>query len=251
MPQIGGMALLVAKRIKGPRGTGALSPRAGDSHRNHILLCPTCHSEIDRNARAYSVEQLQAFKMRHEHWVAETLLGNIGEKTRFVQSYPGMVKQLEVAMHFHEWNWVIDHLYRDLAPADLIEDAEKVRVLSMKTVWPGSMPRVESSIRAVMDSWLAYCNHFQSAAHRSDNFLTASFIQRHMSFQERDKAAVKQQAWSNRNGELLLQYVGHLNWLINIVREELQPNYRQEDGYFLIHDRFGYRNDMSPITFRP
>lgn len=252
MYQIGEMAHLVARRLKGPRGKGKLSARARDSYKNHIMLCPTCHTEIDKNASAYTVEQLQAFKMRHEHWVAETLLGNIGEKVGFVKFYSGVLTELELALHVKDWDWAIDHMWRDLMPAELSEDADKVRLLSLKTLWPGSMPRAESAMRSVMDSWLAYCNHFESAAqYRNDSFLSSSHIQPEMSWTQRDRVSVTKETWSNRNGELLLDYVRHLNRLVDIVREEFQPNYRQDAGYFLIHDGLGYRNDMNPMILRP
>jgi hypothetical protein len=251
MYQIGEMAHLVAKRMKGPRGKGPLSPGARDSYKNHILLCPTCHTEIDKNAKAYSVDQLQAFKMRHEHWVAETLLANLGEKITFVRFYLGILRQLEASLHLAEWGWMIDHLWRDLAPTEVIEDADKVRLLSMKTVWPGSMPRVESALKDVMQTWLAYCAHFERAAqYRDSEFLASSHIQPEMSDRQRFDAAETKDAWCTKNGELLLQYGHTLNHVVDIVREELQPNYRQEEGYFIIHDGLGYRNDLNPIFIR-
>src|SRR5205823_1712220 len=45
--QIGEMAHLIARSIKGPRGEGPLAESARDTYENHILLCPTCHTEID------------------------------------------------------------------------------------------------------------------------------------------------------------------------------------------------------------
>ena len=72
-----------------------------------------------------------------------------------------------------------------------------------------------------------------------------------MKIQERLRAEVKQEKWSNLNGELLLEFVRHLNGLIDAVRTYLQPNYRQSEGYFLIHDDLGYRNGGKSIIFKP
>ncbi len=72
-----------------------------------------------------------------------------------------------------------------------------------------------------------------------------------MSFKERDKAEDRKHKWSAKNGELLVTFVQRLNTLIDVVREELLPAYRQDEGYFLIHDDLGYRNNGEPIIIRP
>lgn len=76
--QIGEMAHLIARSLKGPRGDGELGESARDSYENHILVCPTCHENIDKNADDYPIETLRALKTQHEGWVAEALLTKLG-----------------------------------------------------------------------------------------------------------------------------------------------------------------------------
>ncbi|WP_271183643.1 HNH endonuclease, partial [Novosphingobium resinovorum] len=62
----GEMAHIVARQAEGPRGDGV----GGDnSYENLILLCPTCHTRIDKAPNDFPVALLQKWKADHEAWV--------------------------------------------------------------------------------------------------------------------------------------------------------------------------------------
>jgi hypothetical protein len=58
-------------------GKGARAPRLDadfpdsdrDKYENLILLCPTCHTEVDKQHATFSVAQLRGLKSEHEAWV--------------------------------------------------------------------------------------------------------------------------------------------------------------------------------------
>ncbi len=252
--QIGEMAHLIARSIKGPRGEGPLALDARDSYENHILLCPTCHTEIDKNAGDYPPDRLTTFKLQHEHWVAETLLANLGKKIGFLKFYADLLARMERALQLDQWSWLIDHLWRDLAPSSAIESVTTVRSILLQTIWPGSKPKVEEAFKSVLQSWSDYCENFESACQYRNldpSFMVSDHIFPEMSFEERLKAEDKKSKWSRRNGKLLYGFVRQLNIMIDVVREELLPAYRQDEGYFLVHDDLGYRNNGEPIIVRP
>lgn len=254
MYQIGEMAHLIAHSLKGPRGTGPLAKDARDTYENHILLCPNCHTEIDKNSSDCPVEKLVAFKIQHEHWVAETLLTNLGQKIGFLKFYSDLLKALERILQFDKWTWLVGHLWRDLAPTEAIESAAAARMILLQTIWPGNRPRLEAAIKKTLQAWSNYCENFTSACKYRDidcRLMVSAHIEKWMSGPQRWDAANKQNRWSNKNGRLLLQYVRDLNHLVDIVREELLPTYRQDDGYFLIHDDLGYRNDGNSVIIKP
>jgi hypothetical protein len=252
--QIGEQAHLIARSLKGPRGKGLLALDARDSYENHILLCPTCHAEIDTNQGDYPIDRLAAFKLEHEHWVAETLLEHLGQKAGYLKFYSDLLANIERLLLFDRWTWLIDHLWRDLAPTDAIDSVATVRAILLRTIWPGNKPRFEAAIKKVMQSWSSYCENFMKACryhHQNADFMVSSHVENWMSGLERSKASDRQGRWSNRNGRLLIQYVRDLNRLVNVVREELLPTYRQEEGHFLIHDDLGYRNHGESIIIKP
>jgi hypothetical protein len=69
---IGEMAHVIAQSKNGPRGDGK---KAGeDIYENLILLCPTCHTKIDKApANTYSCELLLKWKTEHETKVRSSL----------------------------------------------------------------------------------------------------------------------------------------------------------------------------------
>jgi len=60
------LAHIIAQKEDGPRGENAKPLSNRDEYDNIILLCPTCHSKIDKNPDKYSVETLHKWKGEHE-----------------------------------------------------------------------------------------------------------------------------------------------------------------------------------------
>jgi hypothetical protein len=62
----GEMAHIIARQAKGPRGNGV----GGDNtYENLVLLCPTCHTKVDKAPHNFPVELLLDWKAQHERWV--------------------------------------------------------------------------------------------------------------------------------------------------------------------------------------
>lgn len=88
---LGEMAHIVARSSDGPRGDSSLETSERDKYSNLILLCPTHHSDIDKNFIDWPVEKLNRIKQEHEAWVTEQLsTGNITvskiDNTDFLQN---------------------------------------------------------------------------------------------------------------------------------------------------------------------
>jgi hypothetical protein len=60
------LAHIVGKNIKGPRGKNSLNLNERDQYVNIILLCPNCHTKVDKNPRLFTVDLLQQWKNKHE-----------------------------------------------------------------------------------------------------------------------------------------------------------------------------------------
>jgi len=70
---IGEMAHIVGRSVDGPRGDSQLPLTERDRYDNLILLCPTHHREIDKDAASWSVDRLLQLKEQHEAWVTGQL----------------------------------------------------------------------------------------------------------------------------------------------------------------------------------
>jgi len=75
---LGEMAHILARSTDGPRGDSTLTSDERNKYKNLILLCPTHHTEIDKNFKDWPAEKLRIIKEKHEAWVSEQLnTGNI------------------------------------------------------------------------------------------------------------------------------------------------------------------------------
>lgn len=63
-------AHMVGRSDAGPRGDADIPARERGDIRNHILLCGTCHDEIDRDVESWPLERLQQLRDEHLAWVA-------------------------------------------------------------------------------------------------------------------------------------------------------------------------------------
>ena len=64
-------AHMVARSDGGPRGEPDTSEAEREDATNYILLCPNCHTHVDKNHTDWPVERLRKLKAEHEAWVAQ------------------------------------------------------------------------------------------------------------------------------------------------------------------------------------
>lgn len=78
---IGEMAHIKGLNPGAPRYDPNMSDEERNSYGNLILLCPTCHTKIDKKPNSYTVEKLIKIKMEHERRVEEQLKDMLPEVT--------------------------------------------------------------------------------------------------------------------------------------------------------------------------
>lgn len=68
------LAHIIGKEEKGPRGEDSLPLSERDSFDNIILLCPTCHTTIDKHPDLFPKETLRKWKQEHEDSIKNLFL---------------------------------------------------------------------------------------------------------------------------------------------------------------------------------
>lgn len=73
----GASLIAEAAHIKGEnpgsaRYDASMTDEERNCYKNRILLCPSCHTKIDKQQNAYPVELLQRYKTEHEAWIIES-----------------------------------------------------------------------------------------------------------------------------------------------------------------------------------
>jgi hypothetical protein len=89
-----------------------------------------------------------------------------------------------------------------------------------------------------MTSWLAFCEHFESFCQpsRDGNSLVRGRPYDGATAFVAYQFDVKADKWSRKNGRLLRDHVARLNKMVDAIRADLDPEYRQREGYFAIPD---------------
>lgn len=64
-------AHIVAREADGPRGDPHVSREHLDAYENLILLCPNCHSTVDGDVNAWTVEHLKQLKKGDESYIRQ------------------------------------------------------------------------------------------------------------------------------------------------------------------------------------
>lgn len=78
---VGEHAHVIADSPAGPRGRAGSTRAVTDPYENHILLCGTCHTLIDKSPGDFPPELLHAWKRNHESWVDTGLQTAVVEVT--------------------------------------------------------------------------------------------------------------------------------------------------------------------------
>ncbi|MCW9717269.1 HNH endonuclease [Avibacterium sp. 21-599] len=72
VPHIAQRAHIIAHSTDGPRGDIQFIGNI-NSYDNLILLCPSCHAEVDKSPKNYPVDKLRNIKLQHEQYVSSQL----------------------------------------------------------------------------------------------------------------------------------------------------------------------------------
>ncbi|MDI6736362.1 MAG: HNH endonuclease [bacterium] len=69
---VGEMAHIEGENAGSARYNSEMTDEQRADYKNLILICPTCHTKIDKDAQEYTVDNLKQIKKEHEKWVAES-----------------------------------------------------------------------------------------------------------------------------------------------------------------------------------
>jgi len=89
---IGEVAHIVAEQPDGPRGTSHLTTKQRNQPPNLMLLCPSCHTKVDKAPHTFTVERLTGIKHQHEAWVRKSLTRPAFTGTKVIAE-PELIKE--------------------------------------------------------------------------------------------------------------------------------------------------------------
>ena len=123
------MAHVIAQKEQGPRGENSLPLSDRDEFDNIIILCPSCHTIIDKNAKLFPVDTLLQWKRNHESSIKHLFEGQIFENK---QTLRASIEPLlaENKMIFSEYGPYSENAILDQSATELMWDRlAKQRIL--------------------------------------------------------------------------------------------------------------------------
>ncbi|APU97884.1 hypothetical protein BV902_17380 [Sphingobacterium sp. B29] len=122
---IGEMAHIIAASTTGPRPNAKLDPSIKADYNNLILLCPNCHTEVDKAPELFPVSLLLEWKANHTGRI--TLLMGIPQVSNRREACK-FVRKLQ------RQNWTVYNSLNPNLPYHEIPDAEEANVWKRKVV---------------------------------------------------------------------------------------------------------------------
>lgn len=232
---VGEEAHIVAKSPHGPRGESPLSPEQRDEYSNLILLCPTDHALIDKAPEDFSVNFLLDMKAGHEAWVRSTLGASSNPAD---EKWAALVDALTARLSLDTWHKDVSALLSGGEASMSVSTEERLRAC-LHWIATRPWPKGHGDLRKVIETIGHFINELLSTfSQHADPDRTGDRL--------RFKAFYKIPVWDEDLYEsllseykecrgyladLILELTRYVNLFSDVVRDELDPDFRDEEGY--------------------
>jgi len=244
---LGEQAHIVGEKEDAARGVSQLSLDERNSYHNLILLCPTHHTEIDKNDDDWSVEKLHQIKSEHELWVTETLSETVDHVRLAKQTALSSVVDSAVTLcRLDNWqNWTSFALAPDpVWASEVVEDIFRFRQKVIATIWPKEFDEFKNATITFSLLLNSAAQTFADNSNKHDNNLYSYKFYKAHGFNENYHEDIKKyDQWLDECHRLLKEATKAANWFADAVREYINPMFFAEKGKFLIEE--GPFMDMS------
>jgi hypothetical protein len=232
---LGREAHIVARKNKGPRADPTMPQSERDSYRNLILLCPTHHDLIDSDPDTWTVSRLHAMKIDRETAMAPVA---DSQAQRRDEAWASLVDDFTTRMALDAW---AHHMSGLLRPNQGIRQSSLSRLYGTcawlnARIYPIGYPnlvRAFNTIRTVLsdliDTFEIYSDA-QDEAEPDPYIHTPKFYKRGGWNENYHADAEKYGQHLNLVADLALELNRAINWLCDVVREELDPLFLVETG---------------------
>jgi hypothetical protein len=248
---IGEECHIVAEKNDGPRGISPLLVEERNKYENLIILCRNHHKEIDDNEGAYPVDRLKKIKSDHEREILEkTGKPEIPKSTIVIID---IITEWEKLMDLTEWkNWT-SFLVSEGQPRVFKDNFETMAQLPewcISRFWPNEFELIKKSMylqKNIIEDIKSLFSRFGE-----DLGKDMIWIPKFYSRPSYEKARYARdfnlfEFVCYLIVDLVYELTREMNRLIDIIRSELYPHYRSDEGRLMITT--GPNIDMTYKTF--
>jgi hypothetical protein len=235
---LGEEAHIVAKEEDGPRGESPLTLEERNDYSNLILLCSHDHTRIDKAPQEYTVEFLHETKADHEAWVRETLGSKVDANEVL---WAKIVDQLPAKLGLDTWAEEVSPFF-DATPIQLdVATEQRLRDCALwlaKRPWPQGHDRLKAAIVNIGLFLNELLNVFNKRAELQDGghrrIYPAFYRINEWDAERYNSLLAKYKARRAYMSDLTLEITRYINLFGDLVREDLDPFFRQEEGHLTV-----------------
>ncbi len=234
---LGEQAHIVGEKDSAARGISKLSVDDRNSYHNLILLCPTHHTEIDKNEPDWPVSKLHFVKSKHELWVSETL-GKVSDRYELAKQV-AVTSIIDSAVTFCKLeNWISWTSFA-LAPdpqwsVDMPKKLYEFRLKVLAAVWPedfDELKRASQTLAILLN--MAAQTFLEHAQPIDDTYYPHKFYKDDAWNENYDQDLAKYNNWLDRSIALVRDATKAANWFADVVRRDINPMFFAKEGKFL------------------
>lgn len=235
---LGEQAHIVGERLGAARGTSNLTESERNSYHNLILLCPTHHTEIDKNESDWTVERLHYQKSRHELWVNETLSETTDSYKLAEQA--AVTNIIDFAVEcclLDDWlNWTNYALSSSPSwPVDLPDKICKFRLKVIGAIWPDGFEELKrATITLSLTLKKAADTFMEHSELCGDRYISHRFYKAYGWNDNYERDVMIYQDWVLRSNHTIREATMAANWFADVVRKDINPMFFAKNGKFLV-----------------
>ncbi len=237
---IGEQAHIVGELPTAPRGNSPLLLDERNTYHNLVLLCPTHHTEIDKNESDWPIERLYQTKSTHELWVRESLSSvsdlNARANELIVSS---IIDSVVTLLRLESWSeWTSFALSPDTSwPDGLGEDIYSCVQKLMGAIWPPEFDELKrSAITLARLAHKASETFLKHAVKQEKSWFAIRFYSEGGWNPNYDADLLRFTQWQQECFQLIHEATKAANWFSDIVRRDINPLFFAEKGKFLIEE---------------
>jgi len=250
---LGEQAHIVGEKPGAARWNADLSDADRDGYHNRILLCPTHHTEIDKNEADWPVERLYILKSQHELWVRETLSDSADPKSLAKQIAVTSIIDAAVELcdleNWQIWtSWALSP--ESKWPSDLPDKIFEFRQRVLAAIWPAEFDELRRATETLAillsEASRTFLRHSKD---HGEQIWQVRFYQGNGFNPNYDRDLKRFEEWQDECHRLIREATKAANWFGDVVRDEINPMFFAERGKFLISEGPFY--DLSYRVSKP
>ena len=235
---LGEQAHIVGEKEGSARWSNVLTLDERNSYHNLILLCPTHHTEVDKNEADWPVEKLYLRKSTHELWVKETL-GDSADVSLLARQV-AVTSIIDAAVELcdlQDWkSWASNALSPDPSwSLDLPDKVFEFRQRAAAAIWPhefDELKRSATSLAVLLHQ--AATTFLEHSTHSNNRYIPFKFY-KVLSFNPNyHQDLARYEKWLDECWRLVREATKAANWFADIVRRDINPMFFAERGKFVI-----------------